>query len=91
MGRTMNIEKKIGTASACCMAFLVLFMSGCSTTTQIKKPTFYPPEPAPPKLQYLTSFTVSTNLVPPAGSFQRFLFGEDHSNLKEIVKQKLRP
>jgi DNA-binding beta-propeller fold protein YncE len=81
----MGVEKRMCAVSVG-MAFLVFLITGCSTTDSVKEPTFYPPKPDTPKLQYLTSFSVSTNLVPRGGAFKRFLLGEDNSNLRGIVK-----
>ncbi|HSR87318.1 MAG TPA: hypothetical protein VLL07_00060, partial [Pontiella sp.] len=65
----------------------VLITAGCTTTKKTaEKPIFYPPAPAEPKLQYLTSFSMSSDLVPRASGFKRFLLGEDTSSYIAIMK-----
>ena len=65
----------------------LLCAAGCSTTKKTaQQPIFYPPLPAQPKLQYLTSFSMSSDLVPRASGFSRFLLGEDTSKYTAIMK-----
>ena len=64
-----------------------LCLVGCSTTKKTaEQAIFYPPAPSEPKLQYLTSFSMSSDLVPRASGFNRFLLGEDTSRYTSIMK-----
>lgn len=67
----------------------ILLLSGCVTTTP--KPAeqtdavFFPDPPAPPRLQFLTSFTSSTDVVPEGSAFDTFLTGEKNQGY-QLVK-----
>lgn len=55
---------------------LALTLAGCSQTAAPKPPpVFFPPAPAPPRLQYLTHFTGLKD-IQKQSSFNRFVVGE---------------
>lgn len=59
------------------MLFLV---SGCVTTPEPERQeeaVFFPDPPAPPRLQYLTSYTTSDDVVSGANAFDAFLTGRE--------------
>ncbi len=65
----------------------LLFSVGCSTTKkETAEKIFYPPPPAQPRLQYLTSFSEERDLVPPMNAIKKFILGEDDESTFAIVK-----
>jgi len=62
---------------------------GCATVPKVaaekEKAVFYPLSPEEPRLQYLTSFSSSGDLEPSAGTFRKFIAGEEKDD-KPIVK-----
>ena len=68
-----------------CTLFLIfltgsLILSGCATTPKpVEKddPVFFPDPPAPPRLQFLRSFTTSDDIVPAGSAFDSFLTGSE--------------
>ena len=66
-----------------CLAFarvsvagLVVLVTGCATRQKPRPaPTFYPPPPAAPRLQYLTSYSSPEDFEPPRSAFLTFLLG----------------
>jgi sugar lactone lactonase YvrE len=53
-------------------------LGGCATTPKPEakeEAVFFPDPPAPPRLQYLRSFTTSDDIAPGAGAFDSFLTG----------------
>jgi sugar lactone lactonase YvrE len=79
----MGFEKTANTALVCCG---LLLAAGCATTKETPKPVFYPPKPAEPKLQYLTSFTIPDDLLPPPNAFHKFIFGADEKPKPALIK-----
>ena len=63
------------------LLFLVaLFLSACSgsdITSESTEPTVFPPPPDKPKLQYLTSFSKSTDISGERSAFSGFVMGEE--------------
>ncbi len=62
------------------LALSLLPLSGCVTTPEPKKDqdaVFYPPPPAPPRLQFLHSFTTSQDITGSLGGFDSFLTGKE--------------
>lgn len=59
----------------------ILTGAGCSgppSASPVAEETIvFPPPPAVPRIQYLTSFSSSTEFSGPQGAFNRFVFGED--------------
>lgn len=59
----------------------VLALAGCASApgpaTQAKEYIFYPPLPNPPRIQYLTSFSSSRDVVAKGSGFSDFILGED--------------
>ncbi len=54
----------------------VLLTAGCSATPAAKHPpVFYPEPPAPPRIQYLTSFTGEKDLGAEKSAFEKFVTG----------------
>ncbi|MFH1218055.1 MAG: hypothetical protein V1706_16295 [Pseudomonadota bacterium] len=63
------------------LSFLIgaLMLAGCATTPKPEEQddaVFYPDPPAPPRVQYLTSYTSSTDVVSQSSAFDTFLTGE---------------
>ena len=76
---------KIGAYALLCGS--ILLAMGCSTTKEaLSEPIFYPPAPGEPRLQYLTSVSDSSDLVPPVNAFKRFLLGDSSTDISGIVK-----
>jgi sugar lactone lactonase YvrE len=72
--RSMNA---LGSAAIAVVVIALLGMGGCGQPNkQVEQPlVFYPPPPAPPRLQYLTTINDAENLVPRGGSFADFIVG----------------
>ena len=78
------ILNKTGTYVVACG---ILLAAGCTTTKEPPaEAIFYPPAPAEPRLQYLTGFSGSTDLVPAKSPFKKFLLGETAADRTDIVK-----
>ena len=76
---------KIGAYALLCGS--ILLAMGCSTTQEaLSAPIFYPPAPGDPRLQYLTSVSDSSDLVPPVNAFKKFLLGDSSTDISGIVK-----
>jgi DNA-binding beta-propeller fold protein YncE len=58
-------------------AVVALLLAGCATTQQSPPPSaiYYPPAPEVPKLQFLTSLSVESDLGPSQGRFTDFILG----------------
>ncbi len=71
----------------CSLLFISLF-SGCTASKSVKKndnAVFFPEPPAPPRIQFLHSYTGSKDVVDSASSFDTFLAGREQENF-ELVK-----
>lgn len=65
-----------------------LLLAGCVTTpkpAEREADVFFPDPPAPPRLQYLTSYTSSTDVVSESSAFDTFLTGEQQQG-HQLVK-----
>lgn len=64
-------------------AFLPLINTGCSgvpsKAPEAAETIVFPEPPAIPRIQYLTSFSASGDVIQPKGKFHRFVFGEETS------------
>ncbi|HEY5652956.1 MAG TPA: hypothetical protein VIR63_01130 [Pontiella sp.] len=68
-----------------CMALLL--GTGCQTTEkQTRKAILYPPAPSAPRLQYLTSYSVPSDLLPAPNAFKTFVLGAQPPIGSPIVK-----
>ncbi|MBI5558015.1 MAG: hypothetical protein HY885_10280 [Deltaproteobacteria bacterium] len=59
------------------------FLSGCVTTPkpeEKEQDVFFPDPPAPPRLQFLRSFTTSDDIVPAGDAFDSFLTGDENQS-----------
>src|SRR3972149_6734176 len=60
-----------------------------STPAPRTRGVFYPPAPDVPRLQFLTSFSKSTDLGPPAkkkvGRFEKFVLGEEQEEVADTI------
>lgn len=65
----------------------VLSSAGCATTkTADSGPVFFPPDPNPPRVQYLTSISSSTDVqAAKGGGISSLLFGEDESEVEKLI------
>ena len=64
-----------------------LLIAGCSTPKiEVIEAIFYPPAPAQPRLQYLTSYSLPANFTPPRSAFKTFLLGEQNDKSPGIAK-----
>lgn len=65
------------------LAVTISIITGCATTPEKppeKTPTvFFPEPPAPPRIQYLRSFTSNQDIEVAASKFERFVTGEEQS------------
>jgi len=70
----MSFMKNIISISLICL----LTCAGCASVpiTQEKAAVFYPPAPEKPRLQYLTSFSSSTDIEGESSSFSKFVTGD---------------
>ena len=77
---------KTGIYTLICISLLLAAV--CSTTKEplSEEAIFYPPAPGEPRLQYLTSFSDSSDLVAPANAFKKFLLGDSSTDISGIVK-----
>ena len=59
------------------LSISLLFLSSCAATTPTSgdKPVFFPPAPAPPRIQYLTSFENSQDVEGDAAEIKLFAVG----------------
>lgn len=64
---------------------LVNLLTGCAATAPKLAATFYPPLPAQPRLQFLTSITSEEDLGKKAGAFREFVVGKEVT-LKKIAR-----
>ncbi|OKY74329.1 MAG: hypothetical protein BM485_13780 [Desulfobulbaceae bacterium DB1] len=67
---------------------VVLLLAGCVTTpkpAEREADVFFPDPPAPPRLQYLTSYTSSSDVVSESSAFDTFLTGEQQQG-HQLVK-----
>ena len=64
-------------AAGVCAALLAFFLSGCATgkKTEGPKPTFFPPAPDEPRVQFLTAFSSDVELGRPS-SFADYITGK---------------
>jgi sugar lactone lactonase YvrE len=56
-------------------AVVIAALSGCATPPAKRETAFFPPPPAPPRIQYLTSFSGQKD-IEEQSAFQKFVFGE---------------
>ena len=69
-----------GTANILLIFPFLLILGACATAPLPKEargPIFYPPAPAPPRVQYLASFSSAADLAGPQSGFAAFLLGKD--------------
>ena len=57
------------TGSYLSLLIMLVCLTGCTFQQAAKPPVFYPPQSKDPRIQYLTSFTVIGDIVPPALPF----------------------
>ncbi len=71
----------------CSLLFATLLFSGCATTQTVKpeNAVFFPEAPAPPRIQFLHSYTGSEDVEAAASSFNTFVAGRDREKF-ELVK-----
>jgi sugar lactone lactonase YvrE len=69
-------------------AIILFFLAGCATTPPEAKlaPVFYPEPPELPRMQFLTSFTSSKDIVPDKSAFSKYVTGE-----KEAIRRLDKP
>ncbi|MEZ5063782.1 MAG: hypothetical protein R3B81_03560 [bacterium] len=60
-------------------------LGGCAGTAPTTNAVFFPPPPGTPRLQYLTQFTSSRDVVPARGAFAGFVLGQEET-VDEVVK-----
>ncbi len=70
---------------------LLMVVSACATAPSAgpdvpPEAVFYPEPPAPPRIQFLTSFNDSTAFRPVQDRLQRFVLGKDAREVHHIVK-----
>lgn len=86
----MNTAKKfICTGLTLCFVAATTLLGGCvSTPAPVEKPdsVFYPDPPAPPRLQYLRSYTNSKDLEEGATAFDSFLTGRKDPPGTHLIK-----
>lgn len=65
----------------------MIFLAGCATTPKVVDDgfIFYPPQPNPPQMQFLHSFSNENDVGEEIGSFAKFLVG-DEENMSPINK-----
>ncbi len=71
----------------CSTLFLIttiFLISGCAQKEIRPEAIYYPPLPAEPKLQFLTSYNRAEDVMPEAGGFNKLVFGEDKETLDFI-------
>jgi DNA-binding beta-propeller fold protein YncE len=74
-GREFNVKKRF---SVFFVIMLTVVISGCATqTAKPKGPIFFPPPPDLPRVQYLTSFSGSEDLVEKKSSTLLWIVGKD--------------
>ena len=57
-------------------SLVLVFLASCATTPPVKvPPVFYPNPPDPPRIQFLTTITGSSDLEPPQSFFSSFISG----------------
>ncbi len=69
--------------------FSMFILWGCASTPSRKKPdtyVFFPPQPDPPRIQFLTSITSEKDFATPKSSFADFIIGRKKKKDKEIKK-----
>jgi len=66
---------------------LGILLGGCATTKPLEKhqTVFYPEPPAPPRIQFLRSFTSSKDIKEGVSGFDKFLVGEEKVGI-ELIK-----
>ncbi len=66
----------------------LLLLSGCQTTPDPREDeakVFYPPPPAPPRVQFLKSYSTSRDLEGKGSSFDKFLTGKEKTG-QSLIK-----
>ena len=71
----------------CSLLFTTLLFSGCTATKTVKSENavFFPEPPAPPRIQFLHSYTGSKDVETSASAFNTFVAGRDKEHF-ELVK-----
>lgn len=71
----------------CYLISTTILFSGCAATNTVKNENavFFPEPPAPPRIQFLRSYTGSNDVVESASSFDSFLAGKEREKF-ELVK-----
>ncbi|MFQ5653551.1 MAG: 6-bladed beta-propeller [Planctomycetota bacterium] len=68
--------------SAILTSSLLLLLVSCGGTPRAKSdpaPVLYPPPPAPPRVQFLTSFRTSADIEKGPSAFERFVLGKERT------------
>ncbi len=86
----MTPSVQIGRLVTICVV-AVLTLVGCvdapkKKTEEVSATLFYPPLPNAPRIQYLTSFSSSKDLVAPVGSFGEFILGDETEDPNGVKK-----
>lgn len=89
-GASMKSAKDfIYTGLAICFLTATVLLSGCVTTPPPKEETdsvFYPDPPAPPRLQFLYSYTSSKDVEEGSAAFDAFLTGRKDPPGQHLIK-----
>ena len=71
----------------------ILLLLGCVETAVVQKPAplppapvFYPALPNSPRIQFLASFSSARDVAAPAGTFGRFILGDESSDSQDLQK-----
>ena len=75
-------------SSLLALAAQVIILTGCATNQEKEtdQSVFYPPQPNPPRIQYLTSLSGPEDLVEKESSFSRFVMGDQSQDSALVVK-----
>ena len=84
----MDMHKKIRIIKyLALLLFLLGLNSGCAVKdSKLDNYIFYPPSPLPPRIQFLTSYSSSNDLLMADSSLSKFLLGEETGNTTDITK-----
>src|SRR5260221_9461273 len=70
-----------------CALAMVLIAGGCASQQQPKKAAaFWPPYPDEPRVQYLVSFTQSTDVAPKKSSLDELVYGKEVEQVLAVKK-----